>query len=108
MDSAATGIGQLWVNSASVGGPTTSVGTINDWDGGDLASLGSGAENHNIPSNGGYVSEAFTGDIALFNFYGDEILTQSDVNDSYATLVPEPSEVLLSLMSFGLVFRRRR
>ncbi len=30
VDSAATGIGQLWVNSASVGGPTTSVGTIND------------------------------------------------------------------------------
>ena len=42
VDTATTGIGQLWVNSTSVAGPTTSAGTIDDWDGGDLASLGSG------------------------------------------------------------------
>ena len=108
VDSAATGIGQLWVNSTSVAGPTTSVGTINDWDGGDLASLGSGAQNHNIPSNGSYPSAAFTGDIALFNFYGGEILTQSDVDAAYTALIPEPSAALLSLIGFGLVLRRRR
>ena len=87
VETATTGIGQLWVNSTSVAGPTTSAGTINDWDGGDLASLGSGTEDHNIPTRAIYSSAAFTGDLAYFNFYGGEILDQADVDAAYAALI---------------------
>ena len=107
VQSAATGTGQLWVNSVSAA-TATSTGNIADWDGGDLASLGSGNENHNIPTTTTYASSAFTGDIAIFNFYSGELLDQNDVNAAYNALIPEPSTSLLALIAGGLVLLRRR
>ena len=95
------------MNSVSAA-TATSTGNIADWDGGDLASLGSGNENHNIPTTTTYASSAFTGDIAIFNFYSGELLDQNDVNAAYNALIPEPSTSLLALIAGGLVLLRRR
>ena len=71
VDTALAGTGWLYVNGVLVDGPTTSTGTINDWDGGDLAELGKG---NNIPGGNPFNPAAFTGDIAEFNYYGGELL----------------------------------
>jgi len=79
----AMGTGELYVNGQLVSGPSTSTGIINDWDGGDLAELGKGA---NIPTSTTFPFEAFTGDIALFNYYRARILNANQVSELYAAL----------------------
>ena len=76
VDTAASGTGWLYVNGTLVDGPTTSSGTINDWDGSDLAELGKG---NNIPGANPFSPDAFTGDIAEFNYYGGELLDEAFV-----------------------------
>ena len=78
------GIGSLYVNGILAAGPVTSTGTINDWDGADLAELGKGA---NIPTSTTFPFEVFSGDIALFNYYGNRILNASQVDAMYAAIV---------------------
>lgn len=85
VDTSAAGTGALYVNGALASGPTTSPGVINDWDGGDNAGLGV-AGNNNIPDGNPFNGQAFTGDIAVVNFYGGEILTAQDASDAYAAL----------------------
>ena len=80
LESAGAGTASLYVNGQLVAGPTTSVGTIGDWDGGDLAELGKG---NNIPGASPSGAVAFTGDIALFNYYGGRVLTASQATDLY-------------------------
>ena len=72
VDSAAAGTGWLYVNGVLVDGPTTTTGTVNDWDGGDLAELGKG---NNIPSANPFNPDAFTGDIAGFNYVAGQLLS---------------------------------
>ncbi|MFT6863342.1 MAG: hypothetical protein ACJAVK_001903, partial [Akkermansiaceae bacterium] len=83
LESAGTGTASLYVNGQLVAGPTTSVGIIDDWDGGDLAELGKG---NNIPGATVSGAVAFTGDIALFNYYGGRVLSASQVTDIYNAL----------------------
>ena len=71
VDTDVTGTGTLYVNGEVVDGPTTSVGTIIDWDGGDLAELGKG---NNIPGDNPFNPEAFDGDIAVFNYHAGTLL----------------------------------
>jgi hypothetical protein len=100
------GIGELFVNGVSVDGPVTSTGTIADWDGADTAGLGGG--NFNIPGTTGYSADTFTGDIALFNYYSDQILTPELIMENYTALVPEPASAIMLLMGLGAVIRRRK
>ncbi len=79
VDTALSGTGSLYVNGVLVAGPTTSTGTINDWDGGDLTEFGKGA---NIPG-GNIGAAAFTGDLALFNYFGGRILTELQITDAF-------------------------
>lgn len=74
------GVGRLYVNGVLAGGPVTSVGVINDWDGGDLAELGKGS---NLPTSTAFPFEAFTGDIAVFNYYQNRILNESQISAKY-------------------------
>ncbi|MDB4438327.1 LamG domain-containing protein [bacterium] len=74
------GVGSLYINGQLVEGPVTSAGVINDWDGGDLAELGKGG---NIPGSSPFPFEAFTGDIAVFNYYRDRILNESQISSKY-------------------------
>ena len=90
------GIGELFVNGVSRDGPVTSSGTIGDWDGGDPAGLG--GFNFNIPGTSSFAADTFTGDIAIFNYYGDEILAAGEISDNFNALVPEPSTLLLTLL----------
>lgn len=77
------GTAELYVNGQLLAGPTSSTGFIDDWDGGDLAELGKGG---NIPTSTTFPFEAFDGDIALFNYYGDRILSAAAVSEKYAAL----------------------
>jgi len=77
------GTAELYVNGQLLAGPTSSTGFIDDWDGGDLAELGKGG---NIPASTTFPFEAFDGDIALFNYYGDRILSAAAVSEKYAAL----------------------
>ena len=80
INTAAAGTATLYVNGQLVDGPTTSTGTINDWDGGDLAELGKGG---NIPNGNPSGAVGFTGDIALFNYYGARALNQEGVTELF-------------------------
>lgn len=108
VDVGATGTTQIFVNGNFITSATTTTGSLNDWDGSDLAGLGGG--NFNIPGANPYSATAFTGSIATFNWYGGEILTPAEVTASYNALspVPEPSAVLLSVIGLGLGITRRR
>ena len=81
VDTAQSGTGILYVNGARVAGPITSTGTINDWDGGDVAELGTG---NNIPTSTSFGPDAFTGDIALFNYYAGTVLSEAEVLQKYS------------------------
>ena len=95
-----------------VDGPLTSSGTINDWDGGDIANLGGGNESFNIP--GGTIGfDAFDGDIAFFRYYQDTIFSQDLVGQAFAALaVPEPASFaiwpIIGLGMFGFGYRKLR
>ena len=80
VDTGTGGTGWLYVNGTLVDGPTTSTGVINDWDGGDLAELGKG---NNIPGANPFNPDAFTGDIAEFNYYGGELLDEDFISMRY-------------------------
>jgi hypothetical protein len=73
-------IGKLYVNGQLAAEPVTSAGLITDWDGGDLAELGKGS---NLPTSTAFPFEAFTGDIAVFNYYQDRILNESQISSKY-------------------------
>ena len=83
VDSAAAGTGSLYVNGVLAAGPTTSTGTIDDWDGGDLAELGKGG---NIPAGNPSGAVAFNGDIALFNYYGGRLLSEQSIADAFSAV----------------------
>jgi hypothetical protein len=73
-------IGKLYVNGQLAAEPVTSAGLITDWDGGDLAELGKGS---NLPTSTAFPFEAFTGDIAVFNYYQDRILNELQISSKY-------------------------
>lgn len=103
----AAGIGSLFVNGELID-MAVSAGTIDDWDGNDLANLGSGAgDNFNLPGDNPFVSEAFDGDIALFRFYQDQAFNADEVSAAFEALgplaVPEPTSIAIwSLIGFVL------
>ena len=80
VDSEASGTAWLYVNGELQGDPVTSPGTINDWDGGDLAELGKG---NNIPGANPFDPDPFTGDIAIFNFYEGLLLSPEQIEDLF-------------------------
>jgi len=79
---------------------------VADWDGGETAELGLGG---NIP---GGSATPFDGDIALFQYYENQRLSQSEVNTAFGAAVPEPSSFLLVFAGvLGVIlfhFRGRR
>lgn len=75
------GTATLYVNGESAATPITSAGNMDDWDGGDLAELGKGS---NIPTSTAFPFEAFTGDIAVFNYYQSRLLNASQIAAKYA------------------------
>jgi len=103
------GIAQLYVNGVLVDGPVTSAGTINDWSGTNPASLG--GFNKDIPGNTTFPADPFTGDLAVLNYYSDQILTDELIRENYVALVPEPMTMLavgLSVAGLGGYLRKRR
>ena len=109
VDGQAEGIGQLFVNAVATAPAETSTGTINDWSGGAPAGL-RGAD-FSIPGDGSF-GDVFTGDVAAFNYYEEEIVTSGDIQANYlAFSVPEPATVSLILLAGGgllMLLRRRR
>jgi hypothetical protein len=65
VDSATSGTARFFVNG-ELKAEVTSTGAIEDWDGGDLAELGTG---NNIPGGNPFNPESFNGDIAVFNYF---------------------------------------
>ena len=113
VESLAAGIGVLYVNGELVDGPLTSTGTIDDWDGGDLANLGGASESFNIPGGTSVAFDAFNGDIAFFRYYQDTIFDQGQVDEAFAALaVPEPASIaiwsIIGLGMFGFGYRKLR
>lgn len=105
VESAETGSASIWVNGVQIDS-VTSTGAILDWDGGDLAELGKGG---NIPGGNPFNPDAFSGDIATFNFYGGELLSGGEISAAFnAVAVPEPSSAVLALGALGLGLLRRR
>ncbi|MFT4639460.1 MAG: hypothetical protein ACI8T1_002785, partial [Verrucomicrobiales bacterium] len=79
IDSATTGTARIYVNG-ELRAEVTSAGAINDWDGGDLAELGTG---NNIPGGNPFDPLPFTGDIALFNYYEGSLLSAEQAETLY-------------------------
>ena len=102
VQSAATGTASLYVNGVLASGPTTSTGTINDWDGGDLAELGKGA---NVPG-GNLGPVGFTGDLALFNYYGGRLLSEGAIMDAYDTIAGAPVEFQITNVFYNKAEQR--
>ena len=92
------GTAMLYVNGQSAAMPITSVGTMDDWDGGDLAELGKGA---NIPTSTTFVFDAFTGDIAVFNYYRARILDASQIAAKYAELGGGGGELAITDITYN-------
>ena len=90
-------VGSLYINGQLVEGPVTSAGVINDWDGGDLAELGKGG---NIPGSSPFPFEAFTGDIAVFNYYRDRILNESQISSKYDEISGSAGGLAITEISF--------
>lgn len=80
IDSGATATASMYINGQLAAGPATSSGIINDWDGGDLAEIGKGS---NIPGSTTFSHTPFTGDVALFNYYGNRLLDEQQIIKSY-------------------------
>jgi len=104
------GTASLYVNGIfrNAGSSDAGGGGINDWDGGDDAELGTG---NNIPDGNPFNPDAFTGDIAIFNYYDGALLTPPEIAANYAALepIPEPSAMLLAVLGvIGLGFMTRR
>lgn len=91
------GVGRLYVNGVLAGGPVTSVGVINDWDGGDLAELGKGS---NLPTSTAFPFEVFTGDIAVFNYYQNRILNESQISARYNEISGGAGGLAITLIDF--------
>ena len=95
---AVPGTATLYVNGQLVSGPTSSVGFIDDWDGGDLAELGKG---NNIPAGNPFNPDAFTGDIALFNYYGNRLLNASQVTAAYDAIAGAPADLIITNIDYN-------
>ncbi len=87
VDSANTGTARIYVNG-QLRAEVTSAGTINDWDGGDLAELGTG---NNIPGGNPFNPEPFEGDIALFNYYEGILLSEAQIEGLYSAQAGDTS-----------------
>jgi hypothetical protein len=72
VDSATSGTARFFVNG-ELKAEVTSTGAIEDWDGGDLAELGTG---NNIPGGNPFNPESFNGDIAVFNYFQGILITE--------------------------------
>ena len=75
IESGDEGTATIWVNGTMIES-VTSDDVIFDWDGGDLAELGKG---NNIPGGNPFSPDEFDGDIAMFNYYGGQLLTDEEV-----------------------------
>lgn len=76
----------LWVNGqlrSSASSDNSGTAGLDDWDGGDDANLGTG---NNIPGGNPFGPDLFDGDIATFNFYGNEKLSGQEILDNYNTV----------------------
>jgi hypothetical protein len=79
VDSATSGTARLFVNG-ELKAEVTSTGAIEDWDGGDLAELGTG---NNIPGGNPFNPESFDGDIAVFNYFQGILIGEEKALDLF-------------------------
>lgn len=92
------GIATLYVNGELVASATsTSTSPIDDWDGGDLTELGKGA---NIPTSTAFPFDPFTGDIALFNYYGARLLNASQVAAKYSAISGQAGGLTITSITY--------
>jgi len=100
---------ELFHNGQAFAGNTAGPadGTQNDWDGGDNAGLGS---NNGTNADGGSFTN-FDGDIAIMRYYRGTDFNQSQAQQNFGALVPEPSTIALAVMGLlglcGELLRRR-
>jgi hypothetical protein len=98
VDSATTGTARIYVNGQLAAGPLTSTGTIDDWDGGDLAEFGKGS---NIPGSTTFAHTAFTGDLALFNYYGNRLLSEQQISNAYANIAGQTAPFTITGIAYN-------
>lgn len=99
-DAVNPGVVTLYVNGQVVAGPTSSGLALDDWDGSDLAELGKG---NNIPTSTAFGPAAFTGDIALFNYYGGRILSESQITGKYADISGSGADMVITDITYDTV-----
>lgn len=96
VDAGTPGTATLYVNGELVAS-ASSASPIDDWDGGDLAELGKGA---NIPTSTTFPFDPFTGDIALFNYYGARILNDSQVASEYEAISGQGGGLTITAITY--------
>lgn len=98
VDAVNPGVAALYVNGQPAAF-AASTNTLDDWDGGDLAELGKGT---NIPTSTAFPAEPFTGDIAVFNYYGGRILNAAQVSEKYTAISGGAGGLAITAIDYDL------
>ena len=89
-DASGNGTAELYVNGASVGTNTASA-AITDWSGGDAAGVGIlGGSNQGGYGGGGMGFSDYSGEIAIFRFYQNTLLSANEVAGNYNAIAGTP------------------
>lgn len=96
VESAGPGKVSLYVNGQLVDS-ASSVGILDDWDGGDLAELGKG---NNVPTSTAFAPDFFDGDIALFSYYEGRILDDSQIAGKFSDLSGSGADKVITDISY--------
>jgi len=90
---AATSTAAMYVNGLPVG-TNTAAAAITDWSGGDAAGVGIlGGSNQGGYGGGGMGFADYNGEIAIFRFYQNKLLTPSEVAHNYYAIAGSPADV---------------
>ena len=92
-DATGNGTSALYVNGIPVG-TNAAAAAITDWSGGDNGGVGVlGGSNQGGYGNGAMGFTDYNGEIAIFRFYQNKLLTSSEVAQNYHAIAGSPTDV---------------